>query len=229
MNRFNYPYDLNINLTDIQIDLAEQVIKKDLTEKPENIAGVDVSFAENNTAVAAAVLLDLKTLNIVEKSTRKVELDFPYIPGYLGFRESGAMVSVLKQLKTSPDMIMVNGHGILHPRGFGLASQVGLLMDKPTIGLAKRLTMGKYKIKDIKSLEGKQKSFKLIKNGKEIVGAYIERYYVSIGHKISLNEAIKQAKAVSIYKTPEPIRQAHILATEAFKDYIKKKIDFENN
>ena len=220
MNRFNYPYDLNINLTDIQIELAKQVIKKDLTGNPKNIAGVDVSFTKNNTAVAAAVLLDLNTLNEVEKTIREVELDFPYIPGYLGFRESGAMVSVLKQLKIGPDVIMVNGHGILHPRGFGLASQVGLLMDKPTIGLAKGLTTGRYEIKDFKSLKENQKSFQLVKKRKEILGAYIERYYVSIGHKISLTKAIKLLNATRIYKTPEPIRQAHILATKTFKDYI---------
>ena len=117
---------------------------------------------------------------------------------------------------------MVNGHGILHPRGFGLASQVGLLMDKPTIGLAKRLTTGKYTKKAVTSFEGNQISSKLIKKGMEIVGAYIERYYVSVGHKISLPEAINLVKATSIYKTPEPIRQAHILATEIFKDLLKK-------
>lgn len=222
MNRLlNYPYDLNINLTDIQIALAKKIIKKDLTRNPENIAGTDVSFSKNNSAVVSAVLIDLDTLNIVEKSVREVELNFPYISGYLGFRESEAMVSVLKQLKTNPDVIMVNGHGIMHPRGFGLASQVGLQMDTPTIGLAKRLTGGKYIVKEVPSFEKMPTSFKLVCQGKEIVGAYFNKYYVSVGHKISLRKAIKLIKSTSIYKTPEPIRQAHILATRVFKDLLK--------
>ena len=223
MNRFIYPYDLNINLTDIQIELAKQIIKEDSTGNPENIAGVDVSFSHNSVAVSAAVLIHLDTLNITEKVIREVELNFPYIPGFLGFRESEAMVSVLERLKTNPDVVMVNGHGILHPRGFGLASQVGLQMDLPTIGLAKRLTDGNYTTGDISSIKDKHPSFQLVKRGKKIAGAYINGYYVSIGHKISLSRVIQLVKATSIYKTPEPIRQAHILATNIFKDILKNQ------
>lgn len=220
MNRFIYPYDLNINLTDIQIELSKQIIKEDLTGNPENIAGVDVSFSSNSQAVAAAVLMDLDTLNIVERATKEVELTFPYIPGFLGFRESEAMVSVLKELQIGPDVVMVNGHGILHPRGFGLASQVGLQLDKPTMGLAKRLTAGNYTISDQSSLKG-EPSFKPVKMGKETFGAYIKGYYASIGHKISLPKVLQLVKATSVYRTPEPIRQAHILATRVFKDLLK--------
>ncbi len=223
MNRFIYPYDLNINLADIQIELSKQIITKDFSENPKNIAGVDVSFSQNSAAVAAAVLIDLSTLNIIEKVTRKVELNIPYKPGFLGFRESEAMVSVLKRLNTSPDVIMVNGHGILHPRGFGLASQVGLLMDLSTIGLAKRLTEGNYITREISSFKDEHSSFHLVKRENKIVGAYIKGYYVSIGHKISLSRAIQLVKRTSIYKTPEPIRQAHILATIIFKDVLKNQ------
>ncbi len=219
MIKFHYPYDLNINLTDIQIKLAKQVIKEDGAGNPHNIVGVDVSFSRDNKAVAAAVLVDLKSLKIIEQVTREVELFFPYISGFLGFRETDAMVSVLRDLKSSFDVIMVNGHGILHPRGFGLASQVGLMMDKPTIGLAKRLIAGSH-IKGYTSFNGDKLSVQPVVLENEIAGVYINGYYLSVGHKITLKTGIKLVRKTSIYKTPEPMRQAHILATKVFKDLL---------
>jgi deoxyribonuclease V len=133
------------------------------------------------------------------------------------------MVKVLKELKTGFDVIMVNGHGILHPRGFGLASHVGLLMDRPTIGLAKRLIAGNYIKRDTSSFNMSKSPVQMVVREKEITGAYMNRYYVSIGHKITLKTALKLVKVASIYKTPESIRQAHILATKVFKDIINGK------
>jgi deoxyribonuclease V len=115
---------------------------------------------------------------------------------------------------------MVNGHGILHPRSFGLASQVGLLIDKPTLGLAKSLTSGIYILQDVR-LNGKL--IKLVFHGERVIGAYLNGYYLSVGHKISLKSAIKIVENTSTYRTPEPLRQAHMLATETFKEIIKKK------
>lgn len=214
MTDFIYPYDLNINLSNIQIKLASKVIKEDFPGNPDKIAGVDISFSRDDKAVAAAVLVDLNTLNIVEEATREVELFFPYIPGFLGFRESDAMISVLNDLKKQFNVIMVNGHGILHPRGFGLASQVGMMMDTPTIGLAKRLIVGSH-------IKGDTSSIRPVILQKEIVGKFINGYYVSIGHKITLKTAVNLVKEASIFKTPEPIRQAHILATSAYKKILK--------
>ncbi|HTX61211.1 MAG TPA: endonuclease V [Methanobacterium sp.] len=224
MNRFIYPYDLNINLTDIQNKLANQVIREDMAGSLERIAGVDISFAENNLAVAVAVSFDLENIELVEQATRKVELHFPYIPGFLGFREADAMVSVLNDLNKGFDAAMVNGHGVLHPRGFGLASQIGLLLDKPTLGLAKRLISGNY-LKCNAKLNG-EKTIELVMNGKDIEGAYLNGYYVSIGHKISLSQAINIVKKTSNYRTPEPLRAAHIQATKTFKDLLKIKKGF---
>jgi deoxyribonuclease V len=99
---------------------------------------------------------------------------------------------------------------VLHPRGFGLASQVGVMIDKPTLGVAKRLIVG------IHIVEGNHFP-ELIIFTNEILGAYLNGFYVSIGHKISLKTAIELFNDTSIFKTPEPIRQAHILATQAFK------------
>ncbi len=223
MIEFHYPYDLNINLANIQTELTDKVIREDVTENQDKIAGVDVSFSKDDRAVAAAVILDLKSLKIDEKVTREVVLSFPYIPGFLGFRESEAMVRALKKLKSSFDVIMVNGHGILHPRGFGLASHVGLLMDMPTIGLAKRLIAGNYIKRDISSFNRGKSPVQMVALEKEIIGAYMNGYYVSIGHKITLKTAVELVNETSVYKTPEPIRQAHILATEVFKDILNGK------
>ncbi|HEX7467676.1 MAG TPA: endonuclease V [Methanobacterium sp.] len=209
-----YPYDLNTNLASIQSKLAEQVIKEDVSGDLDSIAGVDVSFSRGNQAVAAAVVMDLNTLQMMENSTLMVELLFPYIPGFLGFREADATVSVLNSLKSGFDVLMVNGHGIIHPRGFGLASHVGILMDMPTLGVAKRLTVGRYK-KGVVKVNDNCPLF--IKSLNKMLGAYINGNYVSIGHKISLNTAIKLVKETSLFKTPEPLRQAHILATNTFK------------
>ena len=109
---------------------------------------------------------------------------------------------------------MINGHGLLHPRGFGLASHVGVMMNAPTIGLAKRLIVGSH-IEDASPV-------KPIIFRNDIVGAFINGYYVSIGHKISLKTALKVVKETNIFKTPEPVRQAHIHATKTFKNILSK-------
>ena len=132
-------------LFNIQNILALQVVAEDCFENLERVAGADISFSQGTKAVAAAVVMDLDEQAVVEKQTTPVILEFPYVPGFLGFREATATVSILKKVKTDFDVLMINGHGILHPRGFGLASQVGVLMDVPTIGVAKRLIKGRYK------------------------------------------------------------------------------------
>ena len=100
------------------------------------MGGVDISFSVDNKAVAAAVVLELKGLEVIETKTLETELFFPYIPGFLGIREVEPSLSVLNTLKHDFDVLMVNGHGIMHPRGFGLACHVGVLRDCPSIGVA---------------------------------------------------------------------------------------------
>jgi len=209
-----YSYDLNMNLANIQNKLAVQVIKKDDFKELKNIVGADVSFSQDNRAVAAAVIINLKDLEIIETIIREVELLYPYKPGFLGFREANAMVSTLNGLKRDYDVVMINGHGVLHPRGFGLASHVGLMIDKPTLGVAKKLIVGSHIIESNHFPE-------LIFFRNEILGAYLKGFYVSIGHKISLKTAIELVNETSIFKTPEPIRQAHILATRDFKEILR--------
>jgi deoxyinosine 3'endonuclease (endonuclease V) len=196
-------------LAEIQYKLSKKVIRVDTYQKIDKIAGIDISFSKNNLAIAAAVIIDLNTLKILEKKTRKVELLFPYIPGFLGFRESNAMISVVDILENDFDVAMINGHGILHPRNFGLASHVGVLADMPTVGVAKKLIVGNYINHD--------NSFKLIRFMNQTVGVRLSDKFVSIGHKISLKTAKELVLKTLLFKMPEPLRQAHILATKIGK------------
>ncbi len=209
-----YSYNFLQELADIQYNLSEEVIEQDSFEKLQTVAGADVSFQKDNCAVAAAVVVQPDDLEILEAKTIEVELLFPYISGFLGFREADAVISVLRKLNNNFDVLMVNGHGIMHPRGFGLASHVGLLMDIPTIGVAKRLIKGNYKYTDGNSL-------KTIEFMNKSVGACDKQKCISVGHKISLKTAVNIVLETSIFKMPEPIRQAHILSTNTMKDKIK--------
>lgn len=197
-------------LANIQNNLSKKIIEEDCFEDIESVAGVDISFSKDNFAVPAAVVVDFNTFEVLEEKTLEVELLFPYITGFLGFREADASVSVLKTLDSKFDVLMVNGHGIMHPRGFGLASHVGLLMDVPAIGVAKRLIDGNYKLYD--------NSLKIIEIKDKTVGACDKHKCISIGHKISLNTALSIVQKTSHFKMPEPIRLAHILATQKMKE-----------
>jgi deoxyribonuclease V len=202
-------------LANIQNNLSKEIIEVDSFKDIKSVAGVDISFSRDNFAIAAAVVIDFITLEVLEEKTLEVELLFPYISGFLGFREADAIISVLKILENNFEVLMVNGHGIMHPRGFGLASHVGLLINMPTIGVAKRLIGGNYKFYDDNLL-------RVIKFNGKSVGACNNQKCVSIGHKISLKSALNIVEKTSIFKMPEPLRKAHILATNSMKSKLSE-------
>ncbi|BDZ67354.1 endonuclease V [Methanobacterium ferruginis] len=202
-------------LTDIQYSLADRVIEEDCFCKLDRVAGADISFSVDNRAVAAVVVLELEGLEVVEKKTLDVELFFPYISGFLGVREADAVISVINTLEHGFDVLMVNGHGVMHPAGFGLASHVGVLLDVPTMGVAKRLIGGRY-IK-LATQSDHTPEIQLIKYDNRVVGAFFKGKYLSVGHRISLKSVLEITMRTSVFKIPEPLRQAHILATETFK------------
>ncbi|MCZ3365793.1 MULTISPECIES: endonuclease V [Methanobacterium] len=210
MCSYNFPQ----KLADIQYSLSKNIIEQDSFKNVHTVAGADISFEKDDCAVAAAVVVDLDDLTVIDSKAIEVKLLFPYISGFLGFREANAVISVLRKLNNEFDVLMVNGHGIMHPRGFGLASHVGLLMDMPTIGVAKRLIKGNYKYKSDNSL-------KTVEFMNKSVGACNRQKCISVGHKISLKTAVDIVRETSIFKMPEPLRQAHILATNTMKDKIK--------
>jgi len=170
-----------------------------------HVAGVDVAYVRDLSFTAAA-LLEYDTLKPVEVQCIRSLVRVPYRPGFLGFREAPSMVEAVEELETKPDVILVDGHGLAHPRGFGLACHVGVLLNLPTIGVAKNRFYGEVHGDRI-----------LDKNGNEICGivtAGKKMLYVSIGHKVSLETALQIAEHCIVSSAPEPLRIAHQKATE---------------
>ena len=199
----------------IQQDLASRVSAKSEAIEPRFIAGVDISAPDSRgIARAAAVILNYPELDVIEVKTAEDKLDFPYIPGFLSFREAPLVLAACRKLSTDPDLLLADGQGIAHPRRFGIASHLGLLLDIPTIGCAKSRLCGKH----APVTAGAGAYAELTDNG-EIIGAVLQTkanvspIYVSIGHKIDLPAAIHWVlECCRGQRLPEPCRIAHLAA-----------------
>src|SRR4030043_2411751 len=129
----------------IQLELARQISRQSETIKPRFIAGVDISAPDSSgIARAAAVILNYPELEVIKVETAEDKLSFPYIPGFLSFREAPLVLAACQKLSTNPDLLLADGQGIAHPRRFGIASHLGLLLDIATIGCAKSRLCGKH-------------------------------------------------------------------------------------
>lgn len=180
------------------------------------VAGVDASH-KNNLACAAVVVFDFPSLEPIEQSIVDFQLSFPYIPGLLSFREAPGMLKAIERLTQLPDVLIVDGHGQAHPRRFGLACHLGVLLDLPTIGCAKSILVGRLAPLGLKS--GSTAALSL---EKEVLGiglrtrTNVKPVYLSIGHRMDLISAQQIILACSRgYRLPEPIRLAHHLAKSA--------------
>ncbi|MGP1387657.1 MAG: deoxyribonuclease V [Thainema sp.] len=201
----------------IQQDLRSQVITTDQLGSVQYVAGVDAGFEENGTITrAAVVVLSYPDLELVEHAIAHVPTTFPYIPGFLSFREVPAVVAALAQLKTEPDLILCDGQGIAHPRRLGIASHLGLLVDVPTIGVAKSRLIGRHP--DVPLEKG---NWVPLKDKEETIGAVLRSrtntkpLYISVGHRISLPTALDYVMACTPkYRLPETTRQADKLASQ---------------
>ncbi len=212
-----HPWDLSIKeAIQVQSELSKLVVSEDKLKKPiRSIAGVDASYDKReNICSAAVVVISLPSLEIVECVKSCVKVKFPYIPGLLSFREAPAIVEALSRIKNSPDIILCDGQGIAHPRRFGIACHIGLITDLPTVGVAKSLLIG-----DCDEPCDERGSFTYLRHKDEIIGAAlrtrvgIKPIYVSIGHKISLQTAIRVTLECNKgYRLPEPTRLADKLA-----------------
>lgn len=203
----------------LQIKLSKQVIKKDTLPKSLHyVAGVDVAYA-GDWSIGAAVVLDYTSSSLVEAQKSKVKTSFPYIPTLLSFREIKPSQAAIRKLKTQPDVYLIDAQGIAHPYRLGFASHLGIILDKPTIGVAKSLLCGRVEPET-------EKRWAPITDKGEIIGASfrsgIQRrpIYVSIGHKVSLERAMEIVEHFTRTSwMPEPIRLAHALATEEKKKH----------
>ena len=200
---------------EIQNTLSDRVIKLDILPDVKYIAGVDLSTRRTSkTATASVVLLSYPDLEIIEIQTASGNLDFPYIPGLLSFRELPLTIAACEKLTISPDLVIVDGQGIAHPRRFGLASHLGVVMDIPTIGCAKSRLCCSHT-----EPENEPGNYSNLIEKEEIIGAAlrtkhgVKPVYVSIGHKISLDTAISWIiNCCRGYRLPQPTRLAHLAA-----------------
>jgi deoxyribonuclease V len=203
-------------LKEEQLKLARKVVLKDGFDKISLIAGSDQAYYMDKIISAIAVL-SYEDLKVVELKYTVQECKFPYIPTYLSYRESPAIVETYHKLDNQPDIILVDGNGILHPRKLGVASHLGLLLDKPTIGVAKSLLLGEEKDGKI-FVDGEPRAF--IVTTRE----YAKPIYVSPGHLVSMGKSLEIVKhCLQGHKLPEPLKIAHNYANK-----IKRKLKEEN-
>ena len=200
---------------DIQLGLADKVSRVNEVAAPRFIAGVDISVSRSREmATGAVVILSYPELRLVETKTVNEKPGFPYIPGLLSFREAPLILAACEKLTATPDLILVDGQGIAHPRRLGLASHLGLLLDTPTIGCAKSRLCGSHEAPDIE-----MGSYAELVDNNEIIGAALRTkcrtkpVYVSIGHRVDLPAAIRWVlECCRGYRLPEPTRLAHLAA-----------------
>lgn len=221
--KLNLSYTHEWNLTpaqarEIQLDLLDKVVKQDRIKKNiQYVAGVDVGFEDRgNTTRAAVAVLRFPSLTLHEYTIARCQTTFPYVPGYLSFREIPAVLLALAKVKQQPDLILCDGQGIAHPRRFGIACHLGVLTGFATIGVAKTRLIGVHS----ELGEGKGEYVPLIDDS-ETIGAVlrtragVKPVYVSIGHKVTLDTAIKIVMAcVSKYRLPETTRWADRIASD---------------
>jgi len=197
----------------IQRRLAGSVIRESSFRRPATVAGLDVALS-GDMAQAAAVLFTYPHLDIIDRRMARRPLTFPYIPGLLSFREGPVILEALAMLPTPPDLVMFDGQGISHPRRLGIASHIGLLVDRPSIGCAKKRLVGAFEE------PGHEKgSMSFLYDGEEVIGAAlrtrsnVKPVFVSIGHRIGLQDAVRYVLACCRgYRLPEPVRLADKLS-----------------
>ena len=194
----------------LQLLLSKRVIREDrLPGSITHVAGVDVAY-QGECSIGAVAVLDYVSMKVKETKTSRQATRFPYKSTFLSFRELPPIVSAMDKLRIQPDVTLVDGHGVAHPRRLGLASHLGLLLGAPTIGVAKNLLCGKVE-------DNGNDRWKPVIHKHETVGAAVftrpnaKPVYVSIGHKVSLDTAREIVLHCAMkYRIPEPLRTAHM-------------------
>jgi len=195
---------------EIQRQLRARVSTESTLTTVQTVAGVDVGF-KGNIAKAAVVVLNYPELAPLDQSVAELEVEFPYIPGLLAFREAPSILAAFEKLQVEPDLIIFDGQGLAHPRRMGIASHVGVILDRPSIGCAKSCLCG------VHEEPGPERgSYAYLYDGDEVIGAVVRTrtdvkpLYVSIGHRIDLETATEYVlNCCRGHRLPEPTRYAH--------------------
>lgn len=211
---------------DLQMELRQFVIVEKPPRNPKSICAFDISYDKRSrTNFGAAIMMSLPELNVIETATVVQEAHFPYVPGLLAFREGPAIFALFKMLKRRPEILLFDGHGLAHPRRMGIATVMGILLDKPSIGCGKSRLVGEYAEPDRQKgarspLKDKDRTIGCVLRARD----NIKPLFVSIGHGINLEEAVGIVLGMCRrYRQPEPIRAAHKLANEIRTKYINTK------
>ena len=195
----------------LQERLRQRLVLEDRLDRVQFVAGADLAFdPETDVAFAGVIIYRLPSLDEVERRTARRKLRFPYVPGLLSFRESPVLLAAFRLLRTEPDVILVDGHGLAHPRRFGIACHLGLLLDRPTIGCAKSLLVGEHP-----EPGGRAGSAVPLMLDGEVVGVVlrtrdrVKPIYVTQGHRVSLETAVEIVKGcLDGFRIPKPTREA---------------------
>ncbi|MHC4213762.1 MAG: deoxyribonuclease V [Planctomycetota bacterium] len=202
---------------ELQKRLAGKVCHTGLKKRPELIAGLDCAFSsDGKRIVVAAVVLKMPDLALIETTHAVRKTEFPYIPGLLSFREAPVCIRAVEKIKSKPQLFIIDGQGIAHPRRLGLAAHLGLFFNKPTIGCAKSRLIG---ISEEPATE--KGSFTELKDKDQIIGAVVRTrtnvkpLFVSVGNKCTLEDAVEMTLSCAVkYRLPEPTRLAHQLVSK---------------
>ncbi len=201
-----------------QVALAERVVQRDALPPVRLLGGVDISnnrFDPEGRIYAAVVVLEWPGLRVVAQAGAEARATMPYIPGFLGFREVPALLAAWAKLEVKPDLVLVDGHGIAHPRGFGIAAHLGVLLDIPSIGVAKSPLVGRPEA-ELGEAPGAMQP--LVWKGQRLGTVLRSKrrsnpLWISVGNRVSLETAVDWVRRCDTgYRLPEPTRQAHLAA-----------------
>ncbi|HUU13352.1 MAG TPA: deoxyribonuclease V [Terriglobia bacterium] len=210
----------------LQERLRERVVLEDDFKTIRYVAGADLAFdPETDQAFAGVIVYRFPEVEEVERRSARRKLRFPYVPGLLSFREGPALLAAFARLRTEPDLILIDGHGRAHPRLFGIACHLGVLLDKPTIGCAKSLLVGTHYEPGAKA----GSSSPLVYHG-DRVGVVlrtrdgVKPIYVTTGHRVSLDTAVRLVRqCLDGYRIPKPTRQADHYVRDLRRAYQRER------
>jgi deoxyribonuclease V len=211
-----------VEAKNIQLSLAKKVKQCITVTSPRYLAGFDTAYLKSdNISIAGMIIVEYPSLGVVDQFIHKQRISFPYIPGYLSFREAPALMALIDAHAKSVDMFIFDGHGIAHPRGLGIAAHIGVLCNVPSIGCAKKKLVGTYELP-----ENSVGAYSVLIYKEKVVGHVlrtkrnVKPIYVSVGHRTTLDQArILLLNCVRKHRIPEPTRLAHLLVSSYRKNY----------